>query len=101
MKVRMLRPAVEDLLAGHRFYDLRLSGLGTKFCKSLFAEIDSLGRRAGFHRRVFEYHRLLSKRFPYAIYYRIDGFEVVIRRIIDCRCDPSWVRAALRKRLES
>ena len=95
MKIRLLRPAVEDLWSGHVFYDRQRPGLGSGFFNRIFAEIDSLAKRAGFHRMVFSYHRSLSKRFPYAIYYRISGEEIVIARVINCRRNPNWIRTAL------
>lgn len=48
------------------------------------------------HRLVFGFHRLLSKRFPHAIYYRIESDDtVVIYRVLDCRRDPNWIRNSL------
>lgn len=97
MKVRTLRPAIEDLAAGREFYDRQSEGVGGYFFDSLFAEIDSLVLYAGIHRVQFGYHRLLAKRFPYAVYYRIAGSEAVVHRVLDCRRDPRWIRDELKK----
>jgi plasmid stabilization system protein ParE len=97
MKVRILRPALEDLSAGREFYDRQREGVGDYFFDSLFAEIDSLVLYAGIHRVQFGYHRLLAKRFPYAIYYRLSGSEAVVHRVLDCRRDPRWSRRELQK----
>ena len=67
MKVRVLRPGLEDLAAGRQFYDRQQKGVGDYFFDSLFTEIDSLVLYAGIHRIQFGYHRLLARRFPYAI----------------------------------
>ena len=98
MKVRILRPALEDLAVGREFYDRQQKGIGDYFFDSLFAEIDSLVLYAGIHRVQFGYHRLLAKRFPYAIYYRVDRDEAVIHRVLDCRKDPKWTRRVLNDR---
>ena len=46
---------------------------------------------------VFGFHRLLSKRFPYVIYYRIDAEDtVLVYRVLDCRRDPGRIRSELR-----
>jgi plasmid stabilization system protein ParE len=95
MRVRILCPALEDLAAGREFYDRQCEGVGGYFFDSLFAEIDSLVLYAGIHRVQFGYHRLLAKRFPYAIYYRISGGEAVVYRVLDCRRDPKWIARAL------
>ncbi|MCV2216988.1 hypothetical protein [Thauera sp. Sel9] len=43
------------------------------FLDSLFSDIDALLLHAGVHERHFGYYRSLAKRFPFAIYYRLDG----------------------------
>ena len=95
MKVRVLRSAIEDLAAGRQFYNRQQAGVGGYFFDSLFSEIDSLVLYAGIHRLQFGYHRMLAKRFPYAIYYRTIGTEAVVFRVLDCRRDPNWIRRAL------
>ncbi len=97
MKVRVLRSALEDLAAGRRFYDRRAEGVGGYFFDSLFSEIDSLVLYAGIHRVQFGFHRLLAKRFPFAVYYRVISGEAVVFRVLDCRRDPNWIRKALEK----
>jgi plasmid stabilization system protein ParE len=98
MKVRVLRPALEDLAAGRQFYDRQQEGIGGYFFDSLFAEIDSLVLYAGIHRIQFGYHRLLARRFPYAVYYCVVGEEVVVHRVLDCRRDPRWIRRELKEK---
>ena len=93
----MLRPAFEDLAAGRRFYDRQEEGVGDYFFDSLFAEIDSLVLYAGIHPIRLGFHRLLAKRFPYAVYYRVMGDEAVVFRVLDCPRDPRWIRRRLTK----
>ncbi len=95
MRVRILRSAFDDLAAGRRFYDQQEPGVGDYFLNSLFSEIDSLTLYGGIHRIQFGHHRLLARRFPYAVYYRIIAKEAVVFRVIDCRRDPRRIRAAL------
>ncbi len=89
MRVRILRSAIEDLARGWRFYDRQAEGLGDYFFDSLFSDVDSLALFGGIHGMKRGYHRLLAKRFPYAIYYRMEGGVVVVFRIIDCREAPA------------
>ncbi len=95
MKVRVLRPALEDLAVGRRFYDRRSEGIGAYFFDSLFSEIDSLVLYAGIHSVHFGFHRLLAKRFPFAVYYRVISGQAVVFRVLDCRRDPGLIRKAL------
>lgn len=69
MKVKILPTALEDLDRGRRFYARQRKSLGNYFLDALFSDIDSLELYAGIHIKVFDFHRLLSKRFPYAVYY--------------------------------
>ena len=95
MRIRVLSSAVEDLHAGRRFYERQGDGLGAYFFDSLFSDIDSLVLYAGIHQRVFGYHRLLSKRFPYAVYYSIEEDTAVVWRVLDLRRHPEKIRQAL------
>jgi plasmid stabilization system protein ParE len=76
--VRILTSALQDLTAGRQFYESQNEGLGDYFLDSMFADIDSLALYAGTHRKLFGFHRLLARRFPYAIYYRLEEERVAV-----------------------
>ena len=98
MRIRILTSALEDLSDGWAFYDVQELGVGDYFYDSLFSDIDSLALYAGIHRQFWGYYRLLSKRFPYAIYYKMESAdEVVVYRVLDCRQDPRRIQRALEK----
>ena len=92
MRPVILPSACEDLAEGFAFYEKQSEGLGIYFLESLFSDIDSLRLYAGVHRRVFGLHRLLSKRFPFAVYYDHNADGVLVHAILDCRRDPLWIR---------
>ncbi len=86
MKIKLLSSALEDLYDGRLFYEKQGEGLGEYFYNSLFSDIDSLTLHAGIHPKFFGYYRMLSKRFPYAIYYKIEEVSlVVVWRVLDLR----------------
>ena len=96
MKIRILSSASLDLVAGYRFYEQQSEGLGDYFLDSLYSDIDSLLVCAGVHAVHFgKYHRLLSKRFPFAVYYRIEGPVVKVHAVLDSRRSPAWTRKKL------
>lgn len=97
MRIKILSIAEDDLEAGHRFYESQADGLGAYFLDTLYSDIDSLAYFAGIHRVVFGYHRLLSKRFPFAVYYRVANDAVIVFAVLDCRRNPSWIRQKLSK----
>ncbi len=83
MKIQIQRSAQQDLINGYRFYEQQANGLGTYFLDTLFSDIDSLMISAGIHQVYFEkYYRLLSKRFPFAVYYRVENQTARVYAII-------------------
>jgi len=95
MNVVILPSARDDLADGFEFYERQEAGLGDYFLDSLFADIDALIQNAGVHRKVFGYHRLLSKRYPYAVYYSLESGTAYVKAVLDCRRDPKWIRRKL------
>jgi plasmid stabilization system protein ParE len=99
MKIKLLSSALEDLYDGRLFYEKQGEGLGEYFYNSLFSDIDSLTLHAGIHPNFFGYYRMLSKRFPYAIYYKLEeGSLAVVWRVLDLRRNPKKIRQALKLR---
>jgi plasmid stabilization system protein ParE len=96
MKIEILSIAMSDIQSGQHFYEHQQEGLGTYFLDSLFSDIDSLLLYAGIHQQFFSFHRALSKRFPYAIYYRLTEKTIQVWRVLDCRQKPSRIAIALR-----
>jgi hypothetical protein len=98
MRIKILRSAQNDLAAGRRFYEEKSQGIGDYFLDSLFSDIESLLINAGVHAIHFgKYQRLLSKRFPFAIYYRVEDKVIYFYAILDCRRSPAWQRNKLSK----
>lgn len=98
MKLRILPSAVNDLDRGREFYARQHDSLGDYFLDSLFADIDSLELYAGVHAKSFGCHRLLAKRFPFAIYYRIESDVCIVWRVLDCRQNPAKIKEVIQGR---
>lgn len=97
MKIKVLKSASQDLIDGYWFYEKQSEGLGAYFLDTLYSDIDSLAIYGGIHPIYFDkYNRALSKRFPFAIYYRLENHTVLVYAILDCRRNPAWIR----KRIE-
>ena len=97
MRIKILSIAEDDLEEGYRFYESQADGLGTYFLDTLYSDIDSLAYFAGIHRIVLGYHRLLSKRFPFVVYYHVANDVAIVFAVLDCRRNPSWIRKKLSK----
>lgn len=96
MKIKILDSARNDLTIGYYFYENQDAGLGSLFLECLFSEIDSLQTFAGIHEVQFtRYFRLLSRRFPHAIFYRVEKDEILVYAVLDCRMDPDTIKRLL------
>jgi plasmid stabilization system protein ParE len=96
VKIKILRSAKKDLQESYHFYELQQEGIGSYFLEALSTDIESLKLYRGLHPVFFDgYHRLLSKRFPFAVYYKIENEEIRVYAVVDCRKNPAWIRKKL------
>lgn len=92
IQVSISSDALDDLNDGFRFYEVQERGLGDYFLSQLRADIDGLKITAGIHRQPHRHlYRLLSRRFPYAIFYEFDDSQALVVAVVDCRRDPDWI----------
>lgn len=97
MRIGILEKAEDDLVAGFHFYEEQKAGLGAYFLESLYSDIESLRLYAGIHRLAYrDFHRMLSKRFPFAIYYKTASSIAYVHAVVDCRRSPAWIRNHLK-----
>lgn len=93
--VLVQKEAINDLEEGRLFYEHREPGVGDYFWDCLLSDIESLVIYAGVHCKHFGFYRMLSKRFPYAIYYLIQDDLALVSAILPMRRNPAWIRAKL------
>lgn len=98
MTIVVLDSAAEDIKAGKNFYNSRELGVGDYFEESILSDLDSLVLYAGNHSLHFGFHRMLSKRFPFGIYYEVKEDIAAVYAILDMRRDPVWIREELQGR---
>lgn len=95
MNVSISSDAETDLAEGYWFYERQSPGLGDYFRSCLIADIESLAYFGGIHEVAYGFHRALSKRFPFCIYYLKQAEFVIVLAVIDARRDPLWIRRRL------
>jgi len=88
-----------DLKTGQDFYEKQCQGLGNYFKDSIISDIESLWLYGGIHSKVFGLYRLLSKRFPYGIYYEIHENVVIIVAVLDLRQYPKNITQNIENRI--
>ncbi len=95
MEIKILQSAVEDIKRASSFYQHQEKKLGKYFLDSIFADIESLQIYYGVHIQIYGFYRLLAKRFPYAIYYRIEEELIKVYAVLDCRSNPLKIQKTL------
>lgn len=95
MKIRILPEAERDLDLGADFYDSQAPGAGRYFIRGLLDDIDGLLKHGGVHAKYRGFHRATSHRFPFAIFYDLNGGFIDIYAVLDCRQDPATIDSRL------
>ena len=96
MRIEIAVSAADDIAEGYLFYETQDLGLGYYFEVCMMSHISSLQIYAGIHEVHFEkYHRMITNRFPYAIYYQVEGEIVRVYAVIDTRRSTQWINERL------
>lgn len=97
MKIEILDLARDDLINGFHFYNDQNPEMGDYFLTNIYSDIEALKYIGGTHKIVHQnFHRALSKRFPWAIYYTCSDTMIRIHAVVDCRRDPDWIEKHLK-----
>ena len=86
----IIRPEAEaDLAHARDWYERQRAGLGAEFLLCVEEVLERIGRTPEMYMVVHhDVRRALTRRFPYAVYYRIAGNDVVVLGIFHTRRDP-------------
>jgi plasmid stabilization system protein ParE len=87
--------AQDDIESSREFYEKQSLHLGTYFYDSLLADLDALRFYAGIHQKHYGFFRMLTRRFPYALYYDIEDQWVVVHAILHTRTDMRYIEKRL------
>jgi hypothetical protein len=88
-----------DLKIAEEFYEKQNTGLGSYFKDTIISDIESLWLYGGIHSKVFGLYRLLSKTFPYGIYYEIKDDIVIVLAVLDLRQNPKNISLFISSRI--
>jgi plasmid stabilization system protein ParE len=86
----IIRPEAEADLANARdWYEQQRVGLGAEFLLCVEEVLERIDRTPEIYMVVYhDVRRALTRRFPYAVYYRIASNDVVVVGILHTRRDP-------------
>jgi plasmid stabilization system protein ParE len=96
IRLEISEDAQADLNEAFLFYEAQEPGLGDYFIACLRADIEGLKLSGGVHRTVYaDFHRLLSRVFPYGVFYTMKSGTAAVWAVLDLRRDPEWIREQL------
>ena len=83
-------PDIEaDSIRAYSWYEDKSKGLGEEFLRLFYASAIEISRNPMIYQKVYgEYRRSLLRRFPYAVYYRINDDTVTVFGLFHCARDP-------------
>jgi len=99
-QVKISEYAKNDLKIGFYFYEKQANNLGKYLVDNILAEIEMLGFYGCLHQKYYGFHRMISKKFPYAIYYDCNKTqkEIIVVAILDLRQNPNSIKKYLKDR---
>ena len=95
-----LEEVSKDIKIAEEFYEKQNQGLGGYFRDSIISDIESLWLYGGIHIKFFSLYRLLSKRFPYGIYYEIRDEVVIVVAVLDLIQNPKNISLFISNRID-
>ncbi len=103
MHVLHFLPEVEeDVIASYAWYEEKVSGLGEEFLRLFYASAGEIPRNPLLYPKVYaEFRRQLLRRFPYAIYFKVEDDKIIVFGVFHCARDPHTIREKLQDRNRS
>ena len=94
MKDVVLRPAAAaDVEEAYRWYEERRAGLGEEFLASFETTLNSCLANPNLYPVLHrDTRRALLKRFPYGLYYRVQGERLIVVACFHAKRDPATLR---------
>jgi len=88
----VFRPEAEDeVLEAREWYEARRPGLGKEFAQAVDEVLDRIVKNPRAYQRAHkETRRAVLSRFPYAVYYRIAGDDIVVQAVHGRQHPSRW-----------
>ncbi|HHE32640.1 MAG TPA: type II toxin-antitoxin system RelE/ParE family toxin [Chlorobaculum parvum] len=89
MKLRYTHRSKDDLDIAMAWYEKQRRSLGFEFLDRIEVAVKSIVQSPELHRVYYSQFRgCLVRRFPFIVFYTIEGDEIIVHSIFDCRQDP-------------
>jgi plasmid stabilization system protein ParE len=81
--------AREDIRDARDWYEEKSAGLAIRFGAEVEEVILAIGEQPLLHAKIYlDVRRAMTRRFPYAIYFIVDGERVAVLRVLHQARDP-------------
>ena len=86
----VIRPEAEaDALQAFRWYNEQVPGLGQEFLAEVESVLEHIRANPEASRKAYrEFRRVLTRRFPYAVFYSVQAERAVVFAILHTARDP-------------
>jgi hypothetical protein len=96
-----LPEVARDAITGYDWYEDRSTGLGDDFLRLFYANANEIRRNPLIYPIVYKnFRRRLLRRFPYAIYFKIEEQIVIVFGLFHCARNPGFIEGSLNVRAE-
>ncbi|MEW6348207.1 MAG: type II toxin-antitoxin system RelE/ParE family toxin [Thermodesulfobacteriota bacterium] len=100
--LRFLPPVEEDVFSAYAWYETRAPGLGDELLRMFYACVGAITRNPLVSASVgHEFRRRLLRRFPYAVFFRVQGNEIIVFGFFHSARDPWAIQSNLIQRGDS
>lgn len=88
-RVTIRSRARDDIRAARDWYEEKSAGLGNRFGDEVDAVMLAIGDQPMIHAKIYhDIRRAMTRRFPYAIYFIVEGDRVAVLRVLHQARDP-------------
>ena len=82
--------AEQDVRGAFVWYEDRVSGLGREFLRCVDASMAQINRAPEMYTVIYQnIRRILTRRFPFGIFYFVVGQRIIVLAVLHARRDPS------------
>lgn len=89
MILRYTDRSKDDVDLAFAWYEKQRRGLGFEFLDCVEVSLNNILSFPEMYERIYsDYRRCVVRRFPFSVFYTIEGDEIVIHSVFDNRQDP-------------
>lgn len=93
--LRFLPEVEDDVIAAYAWYEEKAPELGEEFLQVFYAYAGSILQNPLLYPKVhLDFRRRLLIRFPYAVYFRIEGNAIIVYGLFHCARKPRTIKTA-------